>query len=333
MGTYILRRVIQAIVILFGLSIVFFIILHLTPGGPCAGSEFGQGFAAVAREKACIQRLGINQPLYVQYVKQMGPYLHGDFGFSNSGDNIGSVILEKLPPTILLLGVSYLVQQLIALPLGIFAALRQYSLFDQVFTFLSYVGFSLPTFWFGLILIFTFAVQIRWFPIGQVQSVNLPIFWTSGWFHALAHHPGLVLGDLALHLTLPALTLMVIGIAGDSRFMRASMLDVLHQDYIRTAKAKGLSPARVVFKHAFRNAVLPIVTNIALFLPALVGGAVITETIFSWGGLGFLFIQSIQASDYPTLQALLMIGALAVLIANLLADITYALVDPRIRYD
>jgi peptide/nickel transport system permease protein len=332
MGTYILRRLIQSFFILIGLSVVFFLILHLTPGGPCAAFE-GGGIKGQIQAETCVKRLGLNRPLIVQYTAQMGTYLHGDFGVSNYGQSVAGEIASKLPATILLIGTSYFFQQLVALPLGMMAALKQYSFFDQFFTFLSYVGLSMPTFWLGLILLFVFAVHWTVLPAGRVEDVSLPVFWSSGWFSLLQHQPGLVLGDLAKHLVLPAIVLMVTGVAGDSRFMRASMLDVLHQDFIRTAKAKGLRRRTVIFKHAFRNAVLPIITNIALYLPALVGGAIITETIFSWGGIGYLFITSITANDYPTIQALLMISALATLLANLLADLTYAWVDPRIRYD
>jgi peptide/nickel transport system permease protein len=159
------------------------------------------------------------------------------------------------------------------------------------------------------------------------------VFWSHDWWVMLGHDPGLVLGDLAKHLVLPAFVLMVTGIAADSRYMRGSMLEVIRQDYIRTARAKGLSKRVVIFKHAFRNALLPIITNIGLYLPALLGGAVITETIFSWGGVGYLYYNSIEANDFPVVQAISLIGALAVLIANLLTDLTYAVVDPRIRYD
>jgi peptide/nickel transport system permease protein len=308
------------------------VILHITPGGPCAAFE-GGGIAAAAKEQACVSRLGLDRPLVVQYFSQMGVYLHGDLGQSISGDSVSSVIAQKLPATILLMGSSYILQQMIALPLGVFAALRQYTFFDQLFSFLSYVGLSMPTFWLGLILIFVFAVQFNVLPAGRVEDVTIPIFWSHDWFVALQHQPGLILGDLIRHLLLPMTVLMVTGIAGDSRFMRGSMLEVIRQDYIRTAKAKGLSPRVVIFKHAFRNALLPIITNIGLYLPALLGGAIITETIFSWGGLGYYYITAITSSDYPVIQALSMIGALAVLLANLLTDLAYAWVDPRIRYD
>jgi peptide/nickel transport system permease protein len=332
MGTYIIRRLLQAFLILVGLSIVFFIILQLTPGGPCAGFE-GANAQSQSRVASCIKRLGLDQPLYIQYAHEMGTYLHGDFGTSNYGYSVSSRIAELLPATILLIGLSYLLQQLIALPLGIFAAIKQYSFFDTVFTFLSYVGLSMPQFWIGLILLFVFANHWLLLPAGRIEDVTLPVFWSDSWKHLLVQQPSLVLGDLAKHLTLPVIVLMITGVANDSRFMRASMLEVINQDYIRTAKAKGLSRRVVIFKHAFRNAVLPIITNVALYLPALVGGAIIVETVFSWNGLGYFYFTELTANDYPSVQALLMIGALAVLLSNLLADVTYALVDPRIRYD
>lgn len=332
MTTYIVRRLIQSAVILFGLSLVFFLILHLTPGGPCAAYEEA-GSANIGKLHACIIRLGVNQPLPYQYTTWISGYLRGDMGTSYTGQPVSSLILQKLPATVLLMLTSYVLQQMIALPLGMFSALRQYSFFDHVFTFLSYVGLSMPTFWLGLMLIYLFSVNFSWFPTSGAGSPTLPILWSNSWFQSLTQNPPLILGDLARHLVLPCLTLMIIGIATDSRFMRASMLEVLHQDYIRTAKAKGLAPRTVVLKHALRNAILPIVTNVALFLPALIGGAIITETIFTWPGLGYQFFNSIQSNDYPYVQSFLMISALAVLLANLLSDLTYAWVDPRIRYD
>ena len=332
MSTYIIRRLLQATIILFGLSIFFFLILHLTPGGPCSAFE-GAGPKAQVQYKACRERMHLDEPLVSQYVAFVREYSHGNLGYSLDGTPITQVILQRLPATILLATVSYFFQLLIALPLGILGALRQYSFFDTTLTFMSYVGLSMPTFWLGIMLLYLFGVHWPIFPLGKIESVNIPIFWSNAWWHALSQNPPLVLGDLASHLVLPCITLMVVGIAADSRFMRASMLDVIHQDYIRTAKAKGLRRRVVIMKHAFRNAILPIITNIALYLPALVGGFVITETIFSWNGLGFYFIQSIQDSNYAFLQAFLMLSALAVLMANLLADLTYAWVDPRIRYD
>ncbi len=316
---------------MFGLSIIFFFMLHLAPGGPC--DVFIQSQRQVIQHELCVKTLGLHKPLPVQYWYWISGYLHGNFGKTTGGQLVSSTILAALPVTVLLATVSYFFQQIIALPLGMFSALRQYSFFDTVFTFMSYVGLSMPTFWLGLMLIYLFGVHFAVFPVGLVTDTHLPVFWTHDWFVALAHDPPLIIGDLARHLVLPAITLMVVGVAADSRFMRASMLDVIHQDYIRTAKAKGLKRRTVIFKHAFRNAVLPIITNIALYLPTLVGGFVITEAIFSYAGVGNLFVQSITSHDYGVVQALLMLSAIAVLLANLLADLTYAWVDPRIRYD
>lgn len=332
MTTYIARRLLQTLIVLIGLSAVFFFLTHLAPGGPCQAQNASTP-RDIARLHQCVIRLGLNKPIPVQFQAWVVAVLHGNFGVTLGGQTVLSVILAALPVTILLATVSYVFQQLIALPLGVFSALKQYSFFDTVFTFLSYVGLSMPTFWLGIMLIYFFAVHWRIFPVGQVDAINLPIFWTHDWFVALSHNPGYILGDLASHLVLPAITLMVVGIAADSRFMRASMLDVIHQDYIRTARAKGLKRRTVIFKHAFRNAVLPIITNVALYLPTLVGGFIITETVFTYFGVGYLFYTSIGNGDFAVVQALLMLSALAVLLANLLADLTYAWVDPRIRYD
>jgi len=330
--TYVVRRLIQFVFILFGLSIVFFMIVHLAPGGPCV-HEPSANPAEAARYHLCVIRYGLNKPLPLQYITWVSGFFQGNFGLTLGGIPVSSVLLEALPVTVLLATTSYAVQQMIALPLGMFSALRQYTFFDTLFTFISYVGLSMPTFFLGLLLLFGLAVNSQVFPAGRVVSPTSPPFWSNAWFVNLAHNPPGTLGDLLYHLVLPAFTLMVVGIAADSRFMRASMLDVLHQDYIRTAKAKGVSRRKVIFKHAFRNAVLPIITNIALFLPTLVGGFVITEAIWSYTGLGYLFIESLTSGDYAVVQAFLMISALAVLVANLLADLTYAWVDPRIRYD
>lgn len=330
MGAYVIRRLMQAAVTLFILSILFFLLARASPSGPCA---YGV--------QSCVQNLHLDQPISNQYLFWMGSLLHGDFGSSINGQPVGTIILQKLPPTILLVGVSLTIQQLIALPLGILAALRPYSIPDQILTFGSYVALSLPAFVLGFFLIYIFAVQWHLLPVGHYEDPAVPILWTSDWFSALWHDPGYVLGDLAHHLLLPALTLTVTGIAIDSRFMRAAMLQVLHQEYIRTAKAKGLSRRRVIFKHAFRNALLPIITNLGLYLPALIGGVVVVEATFTWGGLGYTFSQAIGPTfgvgvlgegDLPVLQALVMLSALTVILANLLADLTYAWLDPRIRY-
>jgi peptide/nickel transport system permease protein len=326
MTIYIIQRLLQAVVTLFLLSIIFFLLVRLQAGTPCV--TFG-----------CTQYLHLDEPVANHYLDRHGKISHGDFGSSSQGLPIGTLILEKLPPTVLLVGVSFLIQQLIALPLGVLAALRPYSLLDQIFTFLSYVALSIPAFLLGFILIGIFGVHFQTFPMGHYEDETIPLLWSSDWFPALLDQPGLILGDLARHLFLPAFALVVGGIAVDSRFMRASMLQVLHQEYIRTARAKGLKRRTVIFKHAFRNALLPIITNIGLYLPALIGGVVAVEAVFTWGGLGYTFAQAIrpsyigESSDFTVITALAMLSALTVILANLLADLAYAWLDPRIRYE
>lgn len=326
MGPYIIRRLLQTVITLFLLSILFFLLTRLQPGTICSGLN-------------CVQALNLDQPLSTQYLDWIGPLLHGDFGTSAGGQPVNLIIEQHLPPTILLVGVSLLIQQAIALPLGIFAALRPYSVLDQILTFGSYVALSVPAFVLGFVLINLFSEHWLLFPPGHYEDVAVPFLWTGDWFTAFFQNPGFVLGDLLLHLVLPAFTLTVTGIAIDSRFMRAAMLQVLHQDYIRTARAKGVGRKRIIFKHAFRNALLPIITNLGLYLPALIGGVVVVEAVFTYGGLGYTFSQAIIGSslagqgDLPVLEALAILSALAVIIANLLADIAYAWLDPRIRFE
>lgn len=337
MLTFITRRLIQSLIILIGLSFFFFFLLHIAPGGPCdALQAAGATQSQVERYHACVTRLGLSDPIPVQYVTWVSHVIRGDFGVSiGEGRSVGDEIISRIPATLLLAGISYLFQELVAIPLGIFAALRRYSFFDSLFTVFSYIGLSMPTFWLSGIVILIFAVHFGIFPAGGIvgDTANIPTFNGPGYWAYFVHHPWHAGTDFLSHLILPALVLAIVGIATDSRFMRASMLDVINQDYVRTARAKGLSPRVVVLKHALRNALMPIITNVALALPGLLGGAIITETIFGWPGMGQLFAHALNGSDYPVLQALLMIGAAGVLVGNLLGDLAYAWVDPRIRYD
>jgi peptide/nickel transport system permease protein len=337
MGTFVARRLLQTLLILFGLSIFFFVLLHIAPGGPCNSLQtVGATVAQQQRYQGCIRHLGLDQPIIVQYFKWAGSVAHGDFGLSiGQGRPVSDEILERIPATLLLGGLSYLVAECIALPLGIFAALRRYSFFDTLFTVLSYIGLSMPSFWLSGIVILIFAVWAGWLPAGGIigDTGNIPTFNGPGYWAYFGGHPWHTGLDLLRHLALPASVLAIIQVANDSRFMRASMLEVINQDYIRTARAKGLRRRTVVLKHALRNALLPIITNVAITLPSLISGAIITETIFGWPGIGKLFYTALNEQDYPLLQALLMISALGVLVGNLLGDLTYAWVDPRIRYD
>ncbi len=333
MGTYVGRRLLQAVIIFFGLAVFFFFLLHISPQGPCEVIRESGGINIEQKYHACVLRYGLDKPLPVQFFAWAGNVLHGDFGLTQDGEPVGSAILARLPATLLLGGISYLIQEIIALPLGILGALKRYTFIDQILTFFSYIWLSTPTFWLGVVSILIFAVKLNWVPpTGIVDFVRYPAFGTADYLTALQQNPLPLIGDFLHHLIMPAMVLAIVGIGGDSRFMRASMLDVINQDYIRTARAKGLTRRVVIYKHALRNALLPVVTIIGATLPALLGGAIITEGIFSWPGLGLLFIHALQTQSYNTLQALLLIGALAVLVANILTDVAYAVVDPRIRY-
>ncbi|HZS93295.1 MAG TPA: ABC transporter permease [Chloroflexota bacterium] len=342
MTTYIIRRLVQSIVVLVLASIFFFLLLRMSGSSEC-------GYQSTI---VCRQLYSLDQPIAVQYVQWVGNILHGNFGLASDGAPVASEIANAFPVTALLVGVALLFQQLIALPLGILAAVRQYSIADQMLTFLSYSALSIPAFVLAMALVYLIGVQWGLLPTAHPASADLPIFGTGDWFHALLRNPALILGDTIRHLVLPASVLMVGGIAVDSRFMRGAMLQVLHEDYIRTAQAKGLRPRRIILKHAVRNALLPIVTNLGIYLPTLLGGVVIVEAVFTWGGLGYLFYTATGRSqmtvmngvltpvfggagtaspDIGTLQILLLLGTAAVLLANLLADLAYAWLDPRIR--
>lgn len=261
--------------------------------------------------------------------------VHGDLGFGiKSGRPVTELIAERIPATFVLAGTALVLWVGIAILLGVYAAVHRYSLFDQTVTLLSYVFYSLPTFWLGLNMIFIFGVALRVFPTaGIITTRDWPPFGTTQYWDAFGLNPGAAIGDIARHLVMPVATLVAVNIAADSRFVRAAMLESLGQDYVRTAKAKGLRQRVVVGKHAFRNAMLPVVTNVALEIPFLFSGAIVTETIFTWPGMGRLFIESIGGRDYFVLMGLLLVTSVITLFANLLADVLYAVVDPRIRYD
>jgi peptide/nickel transport system permease protein len=261
--------------------------------------------------------------------------IHGDLGLSiKAARPVTDLIAERIPATLILTTTALVLWVGIAILIGTYAAVHRYSLFDQVMTFFAYVFYSLPTFWLGLMLIFIFGVSLGLVPTGGIITTReWPPFNTPQYWEAFGLDPAAAVVDIGRHLILPVVTLVAVNIAADSRFVRASMLESLGQDYVRTAKAKGLPGRRVVGKHAFRNALLPVVTNVALELPFLLSGAIVTETIFTWPGMGRLFIDSVGARDYFVLMGLLLVTSVFVLLANLLADVLYAVVDPRIRYD
>lgn len=316
MATYLMRRLAQAIPLLLLVSLALFGLLHAIPGGPeqVAG---GPHTSAAARLRL-IHALGLDQPLPVQYVKWLWGVAHLDFGYTyRTGQPVLSAIGDRVPATLELLGIAFAVALLLAIPVGIVGAVRQYSIADYVLTVLAYLGISLPLFWLAELLIIALAVQHSWFPTGGQTTIGgASSFW-----------------DSVHHLILPVITLALVFTASWSRYLRAGMLQVLHQDYLRTARAKGLARSRIILKHALRNALIPLVTVVALDVGSIFGGAVVTEQIFAWPGLGTLFFDSLTARDYPVLMALLVLSAASVIVCNVIADVIYALLDPRIRYD
>jgi peptide/nickel transport system permease protein len=333
--TYIARRVGQSVPTLFLVTLVLFFGMHALPGGPLAAFAFNPRMSPQVQQ-AIIRHWGLDQPIYLQYLSWVRSMLTGDWQYSFFLNRpVSQAIGSRLPATLILTITAYLIQCAIALPSGIVAALRRYSFFDQAITFFSYLFYAMPTFWLGLIMILLFGVSLRIFPVAgivDIRTTGAP-FLTPEYNVWFAHNPLSGIGDVAFHLILPALTIAMVGIAADSRFMRAAMLDTIHQDYIRTARAKGLPERLVVLKHALRNALLPVVTNIALSVPFLFSGAVVTESIFSWPGMGQLFFQALSVYDYPLLMGIVFVSACLIIVCNLLADVGYALIDPRITYD
>jgi peptide/nickel transport system permease protein len=325
MTTYITRRILQAIPIMFMLSVFLFGVVRLMPGGPLAQAERNPN--VTPEQLAALRvRLGLDQPLPVQYVKWIQAFvLDGDWGYSIKFRRpVADMISERLPATLLLFGVGFLVTLLIAIPIGVYSAIKPYSFFDNLITIFSFAGQSVPVYWLGLLLIVIFYLNT------QNPFSGGPLFPAGGMY--TIGKEGDVL-DLIWHLVLPIIAVSASWIAWYSRFLRSSMRDVLNEDYMRTARAKGLPIRLVHFRHGLRNALLPLVTMMALDLPAVFGGAVFIETIFSWPGMGRLFWDAARGRDYPVLLAVVMIQAALILAFNLLADILYGFLDPRIRYD
>jgi len=325
MTTYILRRLLQAIPILFLLSVFLFGIVRLMPGGPLAQAERNPN--VTPEQLAALRvRLGLDQPLPIQYVKWIKAFvLEGDWGFSIKFRRpVAEMIGERVPATLILFGAGFLIMLLFAIPIGVYSAIKPYSVFDNIITTFSFAGQSVPVYWLGLVLIVIFYLNVQ-NPFG-----GGPLF-PAGGMYTIGREGELL--DLLWHLALPIAAMSFSWIAWYSRFLRSSMRDTLNEDYIRTARAKGLPLRTVHFRHALRNALLPLVTLIALDLPTVFGGAVFIETIFAWPGMGRLFWDAAKGRDYPILLAVMMIYAALTLLFNLIADIVYGFLDPRIRYD
>lgn len=314
MTAYFVRRLGQAALLLVVVSMIGFAILHLAPGGPMAQYAMGSNMSQEDLDRIAAQ-LGLDRPLPVQYAEWFWRMLGGNWGNSfRDGQPVLHVIGSHLGATLELMVTATLIAVVLGCWIGILGAIRRYSVFDYLATIGAMIALSIPTFWFGLVAIFIFSVELGWLPAGNRETVG----------------DGSLL-DMLHHLIAPALVLALVETAIWSRFMRSSMLDVVNQDYIRTARAKGLPEWRVLSGHAFRNALLPMITVAGLQLPTLLGGALVTETVFTWPGMGRLFLDSIEYRDYPVVMGILMFSASLVLIGNLLADMLYAVADPRIR--
>jgi len=317
MIAYTARRLLQMIPLILGISIVLFAVIQAAPGGPEGALLESGRFIDPAVIEAYRERLGVDQPVHVQYVRWLSAAFSGDLGTSFSTTRpVAEMIVERLPATLELMGAAIVFAAIVAILLGIVSAVRQYSWFDHLGTGLSFVGIAMPVFWFALILQLVFGVYLGWLPIAGTETVGASS-----------------LTDHLLHLILPTIVLSFNYIAGWSRYLRSSLLSVLRADYVRTARAKGLPERRVIGVHALRNSLIPLLSIMALNLSSLFSGAVITETVFAWPGIGRMFVQAMFSRDYPLLMGILMLGSLMVIVFNLVADLLYGVLDPRIRYD
>lgn len=324
MTRYIIRRVLQAIPLLLLFSFTIFIIMQLIPGGPLAAYENNPNISAEDLERLR-HEMGLDVPKHIQYLNWLGSVVRGDWGTSQITRRPALVeISEKLPNTLYLSLIAFFGALLISIPIGITSAVRQYSWFDHVSTTVAFIGQSMPVFWLGLILIIIFNVAIK------NPLTGGPLLPGGGMYTLGAET---TFEDRLIHLILPASVLIFFSLGSHVRYMRAGMLDVLHQDYIRTAHAKGLTERAVILKHALKNSIIPLVTIIGLEIPGLFNGALITETIFSWPGMGRLFFNSIERADYAVMMGILMMSATLIILFGLVTDIIYGFLDPRIRFD
>jgi peptide/nickel transport system permease protein len=309
---YLIRRVLQSFVVLIGVTIITFILLHLLPGNPVAAIL---GPRATAADVAALTRqLGLNKPLPEQYLLWLWNLAHFNLGYSYKFTaSVDSLLSQRLPNTLLLVGTSTVLAVAVAVPLGVLQSVRRNKPDDYAMTGLTFVFYSMPTFWLGILLIIAFSATIHWFPAEAPQAQNSLLSQLNG-------------------LVLPVVTLALVEMALFSRYMRSAMLENLVQDYVRTARAKGVSNRAVLFRHVLRNALLPLLTLIGLSIPGIVSGAVVVETVFNYPGMGYLFFLAAQDDDFPVLLGVTVVVALATVIGSLVADILYAVADPRIRY-
>ncbi|MGQ5720432.1 ABC transporter permease [Pseudochrobactrum asaccharolyticum] len=311
---YLLNRLWQSIILLVIVSITGFAILNLTPGGPLSQFALTPGMTQEAMDRIA-EQMGLNRPLPVQYLDWAWRLIQGDWGTSyRDGQPVLSVIARHVPATLLLMGTSTALSIAIGTWIGIRGATHRYSTFDYAATIGAMIALSIPTFWFGLVGIYIFSLKLGWLPAGNMYTIG----------------DETVLGYIR-HLILPSVVLSLVNVAIWSRYMRTATLDVINQEFVKTARAKGLTERRVLMKHVVGNALLPMITLAGVQLPSILSGALVTETVFTWPGMGRLFLDSLGYNDYPVVMGLLMFSAILVLLGNLIADIVVATVDPRIR--
>lgn len=314
---YIIRRTLQAIPLLFIISIISFLLMTFAPGDPVDMYRTPDASGKKADTEAIREKLGLNDPIYIQYMRWLGLVLQGNLGYSfEDGRPVTEKILERVPATLTLMGIGILLSFLIAIPIGVYSAIKKNSWFDYLTTIYVNLGVSIPTFWLALMAILIFSLKLDWLPPSGMREV----------------YDHFDLADRIQHLILPLSVLLFGLMASKSRYMRSSMLEVIRQDYIRTARSKGLSERKVIFKHALRNALLPIITIIGFQIPGIFSGSLFIEQIFAWPGMGRLAINAIYVRDYQTIMGVTMIASVLVIIGNLLADVLYAIVDPRIQF-
>ncbi len=314
MSRYLIRRLLGTIPLLFGVAALSFIFMHLAPGGPT--TLFAKNARMSAAQLAAINHnMGLDKPLYQQFVIWIGNVARGNLGTSYTQYRpVWNVVWAVFPNTVYLMLAGLTLSLVCALVFGVLAAVRPYGLFDSITSFVSYFGLAMPVFWFGLMLQILFAVKLGWLP-----SANMHNSTGGNWL------------DVPKHLVLPAFTIAIGSIASWSRYVRSSTLEALGMDYVRTARAKGVQERAVLMGHVLRNSLVPFVTVIAIDIPLYLTGAVLTETVFSWPGMGRLFFDSLTKRDYPVLMGVLMLGAVLIVIGNLIADIAYGVLDPRIK--
>ena len=315
MTRFLIRRLLGAIPLLLGVAVLSFVFMQLAPGGPDAMFARNARMTEEALQ-AIRHNMGLDRPVHEQLVIWLGNLARGDLGISYTQYRpVSEVIWDVVPNTLLLMGTGMMISLAAALIFGILAARRQYGFFDNATSFISYFGLAMPVFWFGLMLQLLFAVRLGWLPSAGMQSAS-----------------GGGALDVARHLVLPALTIAIGSIAGWSRYVRSSTIESLNQDYVRTARAKGMEEQRVLVGHVLRNALIPFVTVVGIDVPLFLTGAVLTETVYSWPGMGRLFFDALTVRDYPVLMGILLLGAVLIVLGNLIADILYGVLDPRISY-